>query len=225
MLVDETFYPEWDNPLLIEPEISAPLAQVGANTWPVHPEPEALIGYDRTHHRRKWGRGEPVVTPRLRMSLEPGELELYAGALERRLYRYAWSRVDALGTGLVDAPGLVQDALIERWGDPRDLDDTDTERFAIRAIWAASSKAYRAAETRADLDDEFDQEDSDMSITVLPDAWRDKIMTEFPPATAQALVLIFEGQYTQAEAAEEVGVNVRTLKRAFATLRSWKGDI
>lgn len=205
--------------------VSKPLVQVGRGRFPVYPEPDDLSKRDRDQHRRKWGPGEPIVTPRLRASLMPGELELYAGALERRLWRYAWSRAETLGTGIVDVPGLVQDALWERWADPRDMDEEDTERFAIRSIWAASTKIYRAFQGQAELDEEFDVEAGDMIITVLPDAWRDRIVTEFKPATAQALILIFEEQYTQAEAADEVGLSIRTIKYAFATLRSWKGDI
>lgn len=223
--MDETFYPEWDNPALIEPEISPPLVQVGSDTWPVYPEPEALSGTAKIRHRRKWGRGEPVVTPRLRAALQPGELEYYAGALERRLYRYAWSRTDSLGTGLVDAPGLVQDALVARWEDPRDLDDEDTERFAILEIRNRSIDVFRKAERQTELADDYDLEDGGYLVTVLPDRWRDRIETEFPEATARALILIFEGQYHHAEAATEVGISRMTVSRALATLRSWKGDI
>lgn len=220
-------YAVWDeDPDETEPmEVSQYLAQVGRDMFPVHDRPEGLSEYGKAQHRRKWGRGEPVVTPRLRAVLAPGELEYHAGSLERRLYRYAWSRVDALGTGLVDADGLVQDALIDRWSDPRDLDDADTERFAIRLIRSRSIDAWRKAETRTELPEDFDLEGPDSITTVLSDAWRDRIETEFPEKTAKALVLIFEDQYTQSEAADTIGISISTVERAFRKLKSWRGDI
>lgn len=224
-LADEDF--GWDVPEhdQVETEVSTPLVQVGADQFPVHPYPDNLTERGRAQHRRRWGQGEPITTPEFRRGLQPGELELYSAALERRLRYYAWSRVDTLGSGLVDPESLVQDALVERWSDDRDLDDADTERFAIRSIWAASSKLYRSAENRTEFPEDFDLEGPDFTTTVLSDAWRDRIETEFPESTAQALILVFEEQYTQSEAADTVGISRSTLTRAFATLRTWKGGI
>lgn len=212
----------WDDPESepSEASVSDFLTQVGADVFPVHPVPEALTEREVAWHRRRWGRGEPVVTPRLRASLAPGELEAYAGALERRLRYYAWSRVENLGTALIDAEALVQDALIDRWGDPRELDDSDTERFAIRLIASRAVDAHRKADHRADMEEDFDCEAGAFITRYLPESSLAWIRSTLSEAAAQAVALVVEQQYTHEEAAAEVGLRREAVTHAFTRLRN-----
>ena len=109
----------------------------------------------------------------------------------------------------------------------RDLTDEDVVEVLRRGVKRRreSIDAYRKATHQAELDEGYDEEEAEFVPAVLPDQWRDRIRAEFPEPTAEALILIFEGQYTRQEAADEVGITKMTLSRAFATLRTWKGDI
>lgn len=219
--------------------VCPPLVEVGQAEFPRHDVPEfedSTRGeWARRAHTAKWGRGEPVVTPRLAAKLMPGELELYAGALERKLGYYAWSKVDTMGSAAVDAEGLVQEALLSRWEDDRDLSDADTERFAIRTIWAMAMDAIghaahgqlKEGETRvhyrsAEIEDENAIESGEFVASVFPDAvltWMSEHVSE---TVQEALRLMFEEQYTQEEAAGKVGVHVQTIKKAMGKLRRIK---
>lgn len=221
--------------------VCPPLVEVGQAEFPRHDVPEfedSTRGeWARRAHTAKWGRGEPVVTPRLAAKLMPGELELYAGALERKLGYYAWSKVDTLGSAAVDAESLVQEALLSRWEDDRELSDADTERFAIRTIWAMAMDAIghathgqlKEGETRvhyrsAEIEDENAIESGEFVASVFPDAvlaW----MSKHVSATVQeALRLMYEEQYTRAEAAQGVGVAESTLHRAIRKLGDQQAD-
>lgn len=164
--------------------------------------------------------GGPVVTPRLRSNLKPGEYELYRRDLERKLRFYAWSRVDALGTGLVDPESLVQEALIERHMDPRNLPAEDVERFAVQSIRWAASKLYRSAERRDPVDfGELDFEGAEFVPQKLSDGSWEWIKYYLSGKTAEAVRLVLEEQYTHQEAATKVGLRRLAVTRGFAKLR------
>lgn len=164
--------------------------------------------------------GGLVVTPRLRARLLPGELELYQRGLERKLRFYAWSRVDALGTGQVDPESMVQEALLERHLDPRELPASDVERFAVRLIASRAIDAARKA-SRIDPTDpgDLDPEAPEFVPQKLSEASWIWVQYHLSVKAAEAVRLVLEDQYTQEEAARATRVNVRTVKRAFATLR------
>lgn len=217
--------------------VCPPLVEVGQAEFPRHDVPEfedSTRGeWARRAHTAKWGRGEPVVTPRLAAKLMPGELELYAGALERKLGYYAWSKVDTMGSAAVDAEGLVQEALLSRWEDDRELSDADTERFAIRSIasWAvdairhATHGQLKEGETRAhyrsaEIEDENAIESGEYVPSVFPDevwAW---VRSNLSAKMAEGMRLWLEDQYTHEEVAKLLGVTARTVERAVAKLRS-----
>ena len=164
--------------------------------------------------------GGPVVTPRLRSNLRPGEYELYRRDLERKLRFYAWSRVDALGTGQVDPESLVQEALTERFYDDRVLSSQDVERFAIRTI---SSRAIDAARKAARIDptpvDDLDPQATEFVPQKLSDGSWEWIRYYLSGKTAEAVRLVLEEQYTHQEAARQLRITTRTVERGFATLR------
>lgn len=215
--------------------VCPPLVEVGQAEFPRHDVPEfedSTRGeWARRAHTAKWGRGEPVVTPRLAAKLMPGELELYAGALERKLGYYAWSWANTAGESAIDTEGLVQEALLARWSDDQELSATDTERFAIRFIRSRAIDAIRHATHgqlkdnqrshyhTAEIEDENAIESDGFVASVFPDAvlvWMSEHVSE---PVQEALRLMFEEQYTQEEAAKEVGRSAESLRLAVVKLR------
>jgi DNA-directed RNA polymerase specialized sigma24 family protein len=220
----------------LETEVSEPLKRVGHDTHPVYDRPRGMSRAQRYKFTQLWGRGEPVVTPRLREHLEPGELELYTGALSRKLTHYAWSRVQAYGSALIDAESLVQEALITRWQDPTPLEPRDIERFAIMLIKSRSINMTRELDHRGSgPEDETDPQffsrgrmrDADHNpyrasdieaSTLRPESWT-WIQYHLSKKAAEAVRLVLEEGYTQDEAARKVGLRRLAVIRAFNKLK------
>lgn len=220
----------WDSPEDPEDdigyEVSPTLVQVGRDHSPRHPKPEFFSEREKSDFALRWGHGEPVVTPVLASHLASGELELYAGVLPRKLRYYAWSRADGLGTGRVDPEGLVQDALIERWTDPRDLPSSDVERFAIRAIRFAARDISAKAKNRAQAEERSLVLEAPEFVTLrLPTEYWEWIQCHLPERSAEAVRLVLEEQYTQQEAAKEVKIGQSAVSKAFSRLREQASDL
>lgn len=235
----------WDEIETPEPEeieVSKPLVQVGGDHPPTYPLPEGRDRAERYLFTQLWGRGEPVVTPRLRAKLGPGELELYVGALARKLTLYAWTRVQSYGTGIVDPEALVQEALISRWMDDRELEPRDVERFAINQVKQASIKLSREMSRRTSgPEDEFDPQlfsargrmlradenpyaEGDYVTGLLSEGSWAWIQYHLSDKAAEAVRLVLEDQYTQAEAARAVGLRQGAVSKAFKKLKEEASD-
>lgn len=200
-------YSEPEDVLLEEDEdddwVCPPLVEIGRAKPPRHPD------------------GTFIVTPRVLAKMRPGELEMYYGGLGRKLRYYAWSMAGSRSEVDVDPEGLVQDALFERFNDPRKLAVEDRERFAIRAIRFAIGKVDRQSKFKSETDSgDVVLEAPEFVPSVLPDSAEAWLWENLKANEVVAVRLICEEQYDQKEASEESGVSVRTIQRRLAELRS-----
>lgn len=199
-------YSEPEDVLLEEDEdddwVCPPLVEIGQAKPPRHPD------------------GTFIVTPRVLAKMRPGELEMYYGGLGRKLRYYAWSMASSRSEVDVDPEGLVQDALFERFNDPRKLAVEDRERFAIRAIRFAIGKVDRQAKFKSETDSaDVVLEAAEFVTSVFPDVVVSWMSEHVSVKVQEALRLMFEEQYTQEEAAAEVGRTPEAIRQATVKLR------